>query len=98
VIDLLLLLLRPALKATEGGSRNPLHWLAAVVAFIFDVIIAHTTFRDFDVKPRPGEWTISQMLERLCMDFQHPEHMFFVALAKMINRRSPTRAHIKAVL
>ena len=98
MIDLLLVLLRPALLALEGGSRNPLHWLAALIAFPIDVLIAHTTFRALGVRPQGHEWTVSHMLERLCMDFQHPEHLFFVALARMINRRSPTRAHIKAVL
>ena len=98
MIDLLLILLRPALLALEGGSRNPLHWLAALIAWPVDVVIAHTTFRALGVSPRGHEWTVSDMLERLCMDFEHPEHSFFVGLAKMINRRSPTRSHIKAVL
>lgn len=98
MIDLLLLLLRPALLAVEGGSLNPLHWLAALVAFPVDVAIAHTTFRALGVKPKAHEWTVSDMLERLCMDFEHPEHRYFVETAKMINRRSPTKSHIKAVL
>ncbi len=98
MIDLLLCLLRPALKAVEGKSKNPLHWLAALVALPIDVLIAHTSFRELGVAPQKGEWTVSNMLERLCKETNHPEYLFFVETAKMINRRSPTKAHIKAVL
>ena len=62
MIDLLIVLLKPALAAVEGKSRNPLHWAAALVAFVFDVIIAHTTWIAIAGKPQKGEWTISQTL------------------------------------
>jgi hypothetical protein len=98
VIDLLIVLLVPALKAVDGKSRNPLHWLAALIAWPIDVFIAHTTWRGIAGPPQKGEWTISDTLERLCLDYQDPNRMFFVALAKYINRVSPTKNHIKAVL
>lgn len=94
---LFLILLRPALQAAEGGSRNPLHWLALIVAFLLDVIIAHTTWALVAGWPRKGEWTISHTLERLCKT-QGKRQQLFIELSKEINRHSPTGKHIKAVL
>lgn len=96
MIDLLIFLLRPALLCTEGGRW----WLApvALLAWVIDVILAHTTWALVAGWPRRNEWTISHTLERLCMKFDHPDHGLFVAIAKKINRISPTRSHIKAVL
>lgn len=94
MIDLLILLLKPALAAVEGKSRNPLHWLAALVAYVLDIAIAHTTWVALAGWPQRGEWTISQTLERLVLDTGHRDHALFVALAKRINRASPTGEHI----
>lgn len=94
MIDLLILLLKPALAAVEGKSRNPLHWLAALVAYVLDVLIAHTTWVALAGWPQRGEWTISQTLERLVQETAHPDHALFVELAKRINRESPTGKHI----
>lgn len=96
MIDLLLLLLRPALLAVEGGSRNPLHWLAAVVAGVVDVVIAHTTWAAVTGWPRRGEWTVSHTLERLCVTPGERQQLF-IEIARDINRVSPTGRHIKAV-
>jgi hypothetical protein len=93
---LFLILLRPALQAAEGGSRNPLHWLALVVAFLLDVILAHTTWALVAGWPRKGEWTISHTLERLCKT-TGPDRDLYIQIAMRINRESPTGAHIKAV-
>lgn len=93
---LLLLLLPGALRYTDGGERQFV--LHAVFALVLDVIVAHTTFAVIAGWPRKGEWTVSQMLERLCVEFSHPDRMLFVGLARHINRISPTREHIKAVL
>lgn len=99
MIDLLLLLLVPALKAVDGGSRHPVHILAAVLAGLLDILICHTTWREIAGKPLRGEWTISKTLERLCHpdNASHPEYDYFVSTARMINRRSPTKHHIKVL-
>ena len=96
MIDLLLILLKPALKATDAGSRNPIHILAALVAFPLDIILAHTTWALVAGWPREGEWTISHTLERLCV-VPGVDQQFFIELGKKINRVSPTGDHIKAV-
>lgn len=98
MIDLLIILLTPALKAVEGGSKNPLYWLCAVVAFLVDIAIAHTSWALVAGWPKKGEWTVSDTLERLCLEFDSADHHLFVQIAKRINRASPTGAHIKAVL
>ena len=98
MIDLLILLLVPALKCTDAGSRNPLHILAALIAWPLDLIIARTTFAAVAGRqPREGEHTVSDMLENLCHDFEHPDWMLFVQLAKKINRATGY-LHIKSVL
>ncbi len=93
---LLLKLLPGALRYTDGGERRFV--LLAAIVLVLDVIAAHTTFAVIAGRPRKGEWTVSQMLERLCVQWSHPDRMLFVALAQHINRISPTKDHIKAVL
>ena len=93
---LLFLLLPGALRYLDGGERQFV--LHAAIALVLDVIMAHTTFAAIAGWPNRDEWTVSQMLERLCVQWNHPDRMLFVALARHINRISPTRDHIKAVL
>lgn len=93
---LLLLLLPGALRYTDGGDRQFV--LLAAIALVLDVIVAHTTFAAIAGWPKRDEWTVSQMLERLCREFDHRDLLLFVALARHINRISPTKDHIKAVL
>lgn len=97
MIDILILLLVPALKAVDGGSRNPLHIFAALVAWPLDIIIAHTTWAATAGFPREGEWTISHTLERLCVT-PGADQQWYIELSKKINRVSPTGGHIKSVL
>lgn len=61
--------------------------------------LAHTTWAGFAGAPYPGEWTISDTLERLCdpINKGHPDYWLFVELARKINRVSPTGDHIKVV-
>ena len=94
MIDLLIILLKPALLAAEGGVR----WLLPVtfVAWLLDVLIAHTTWALIAGWPRRGEWTVSQTLERLCVT-PGPDQALYVELARRINRISPSGRHIKAV-
>lgn len=99
MIDLLIILLVPALKAVEGGSRNPLHWLCAVVAWPVDVIIAHTTWALVAGWPQEGEVTVSHTLERLAHpdNAAHPDYNLMRQIALKINRVTES-PHIKAVL
>jgi hypothetical protein len=97
MIDLLIFLLAPALKCTDGGSRNPLHILAALIAWPLDLIVARTSFRQVVGRgPQGNERTVSDMLETLCNDFYHPDWMLCVQIAKKINRATGY-PHIKAV-
>ena len=98
MIDLLILLLIPALKAVEGGSRNPAHWLCAVVAWPVDVIIAHTTWALVAGWPKAGEVTISHTLERLAhsTNSSDPDYQLYRQIALKINRATKSK-HIKVV-
>ena len=93
---ILTLLLRPALAAVDGGSRKPHHVLAALLAYLLDLIIARTTWRLIAGPLQPGERTISDSLERLCKDVNNPDWALYYALSLRINRASPTGKHIKA--
>lgn len=98
MMDLLLYLLEPALLWESNRKK---HWhltIHAIVALIVDVIAAHTSWAKIAGKPLKNEWTISNTLERLCKETEHPDYEFFVQLAKKINRLSPCKQHIKAVL
>lgn len=96
MIDLLLILLKPALRAAEGGSRNPLDWLCLLIAFPLDILLAHTTWALIAGWPRRSEITISHTLERLTQE-QHPNRLFYLELARWINRVSPSGKHIKSI-
>lgn len=96
MIFLFLLLLRPALLCVDGGSRKPHHIAAALVALVLDLIIARTTWRLFAGPLQGSERTISDSLERLCLDIHHPDWALFYSLARRINRLSPNGNHIKA--
>lgn len=93
---LFLLLLRPALMCVEGGSRKPHHMAAALVAWVLDIFIAHTTWRLLAGPLQGRERTISDSLERLCKDTDHPDWALFYSLSIYINRVSPTGEHIKS--
>jgi len=97
MIDLLILLLVPALKCVEGGSRYVFHILAALLAYPVDLIIARTTFRAVIGRgPQGKERTVSDMLETICHDPSHPDHQLCIEIAKKINRATGY-PHIKAV-
>ncbi len=95
MIDLLIILLKPALLCVEAKK----YWLfpIALVAWVIDMIIAHTTWALIAGMPKSGEWTISQTLNRLCKDKTHPDHQLFIQIAKKINQMSPTKNHIQGV-
>lgn len=98
MIDLLLLLLRPALWCADGGvwHRWVYMWPIVVVAWLVDIWIAHTTWRLIAGKPHKGEWTISDTLERLVLE-EGDNQVFYIWLALHINRVSPHGRHIKNV-
>lgn len=93
MIDLLILLLRPALRYVEGGEKRFI--LIALFAWIVDVTIAHTTFRAVAGKPLKTEWTVSDVVQRIANDNTHEDQLFFIELAKFLNKQSPTGKHIK---
>ena len=93
----LVLLLRPALQAVDGGSRKPSHVAAAMVAWAADLVTAHTVWALAVGGLKPGEWTVSDSLERLSVDMSNPNILYFRALAQYINSVSPTGKHIKAM-
>lgn len=98
MIDLLCLTLYPALL---WDSDRWGYWYllpVALFAWVVDIMLAHTLWPLIAGWPRRNEITISDTLERLCMDFTHPHHRLFVAIAKTINHLDPKRSHIKAVL
>lgn len=97
MIDLLLILLRPALLWESNKSRYWYLTPIALVAWVADMIAAHTTWVLMAGWPKPNEWTISHTLERLCKEFS-PDQIFYIALARKINRLSPSGRHIKAVV
>jgi uncharacterized membrane protein len=94
---IVVILLRPALACVDGGSRKPAHIAAALVAWVADLVAAHTTWAWFIGGLHPGEKTISDTLERLANEPGENQLEFF-QLSQAINRRSPTKAHIKVVL
>lgn len=95
----LVLLLKPALQAVDGGSRKPAHVAAAVVAWVADLVAAHTVWAWFIGGLHPGEKTISDTLERLAQhNMLDPDYLLYRELALFINRKSPTGRHIKAVI
>lgn len=100
MIDLLLLLLVPALKAVDGGSRHPAHIAAALAAWPLDILIARTTWRGIAGPLHKGEWTISDSLERLCHpdNAEHERYTLFCEIGREINRVSPTKRHIKILV
>jgi hypothetical protein len=88
-----------ALKAADAKSKNPLHITAALVAWVLDIILAHTAWALVAGWPKKGEMTISDTLERLCKteNATHPDYLLFVEIARKVNRVSPTGAHIWSV-
>jgi hypothetical protein len=94
-LRLFMWLLRPALMAVDGGSRNPLHVIAAVIALPLDVWLAHTIWETIAGKLQKGEWTISQSLNRLANDASNPRQHLFFAIAIEVNKISPTGKHVE---
>jgi hypothetical protein len=72
--------------------------VAAVLAWVLDLVIARLQWRAFAGPLQAGEKTISDSLERLCREEDNADRLLFVQIAKKVNRISPTGAHIRAVL
>ena len=89
-------LLPAALMCVDGGSRKPSHVAAAFIAYLIDLYLARTFWKDFAGPLQGAERTISDTLERLCLDVNNPDWPLYYSLAQRINRLSPTGAHIKA--
>jgi hypothetical protein len=95
----LIALLRPALMCVDGGSRKPAHIAAALVAWVADLVAAHTVWAWFIGGLHHGEKTISDTLERLAQhNMLDPNQPLYYQIGRYINRVSPTKNHIEAVL
>lgn len=97
MIDLLIILLRPALLWESNPSRYWYLTPIVFVAWVVDMVIAHTTWAVITGWPQKNEWTVSHTLERLCIT-PGEDLDLYLAIARKINRVSPTHDHIKAVL
>ncbi len=87
-------------KALLWDSNKSKYWyltIHALFAYVLDVFVAHTSWVDIAGKPLKGEWTISDTLERLCL-VPGDKQQLYIEIGKEINRHSPTKDHIKAVL
>ena len=96
MIDILILLLKPALLWESDKLKYWYLTPVALVAWIADMIAAHTVWALTAGWPKRGEWTISHTLERLCDQWAHPDCLLFIQISKKINRVAG-HAHIKAV-
>lgn len=97
MIDLLILLLKPALLWESDPKKYWYLTPVALIATVADIIAAHTTWRIIAGVPQHDEWTISHTLERLCLA-PGDDQVFYVSLARKINRMAPNGRHIKAVV
>lgn len=97
---LLVVLLRPALMCVDGKSTKLRHVVAALLGWVVDVLGALTWWRLIAGPRHPGEKTISDTLERLCVT-PGVRQPFFFEIAKEISRQGPVqvppKSHIKAV-
>lgn len=99
MIDLLCLLLKPSLLFLSDEEKYWYLFPATFIAYWVDRLLANTSFKWMVGRgPQNGEKTISDMLENLCADASHPDHLLFTQIALKINRIDPLRRHIKAVL
>lgn len=97
MIDILILLLKPALLWESNPRRFWYLTPLALIAQIADLLACHTAWACIAGWPQAHEWTISHTLERLCVE--HTEDQFFyIHLARKINRMAPGGRHIKAVV
>jgi len=95
--EILCVLLYPALLCISSPLRYFYLIPFVLGAWLIDCILCHTFWALAFGWPKHGEVTISDTLERLCLDFNNPDHELFVAIAKKINRVDPLHAHIRAV-
>ena len=98
MIDLLILLLRPAVACADNPKR---YWYLApiaILAWFVDIISAHTTWALVAGWPKAGEVTISHTLERLAhsTNSSDPDYQLYRQIALKINRATKSK-HIKAV-
>jgi hypothetical protein len=99
MLALFLKLLPAALQCVDAGSRKPHHVAAALIAWALDLLIVRSyAWRWFAGERKKGEKTISDMLERLCVDVNNKDWPLYYGLARKINRISPTGYHIKAAI
>ena len=96
MIDLLVLLLAPALLWESDPKRYWYLTPVALVAWLADMVAAHTSWAVIAGRPQHNEWTISHTLERLCQT-PGPDQQLYVELGRKINRVAPGGCHIKTI-
>ena len=79
-------LLRPALLCLDNPKKYWYLFWAPLPGWLADIFVAHTTWALVAGFPHIGEVTVSDTLERLCDDIDHPDHLLFVAVGLKINR------------
>lgn len=83
----------PAIRYADNPNRNP--WridlaLFAIFVWLCDIVVARLWFN-----PQGYERTVSDTLERLAVDKEHPHWWAHYCLAYYINVQSP--GHIKSI-
>ena len=96
--EILCLLLRPALLCVSDPKRYWYLTPVAVLAWLLDVVLCHTFWAIAFGWPQGRERTISDTLERLCVDWDNPYCGLHIQLGQAINHLCPTGDHIKAAM
>lgn len=96
MIDFLIIFLRPAVACADNPRK---YWYlipVAMLTWLVDVFIAHTTWALVAGFPKSGEITISNTLERLChpSNGMHEDYELFCQIGYKINRATNSN-HIK---
>lgn len=96
MIDFLIIFLKPAIKCSDNPRKYWYLLPLAVFAWIFDIVIAHTTWAIIAGWPKSNEFSISNTLERLCnpSNSDHEDYALFCQIGYKINRATNSN-HIK---
>ena len=87
MIDLLILLLIPALKFLDNSKKYWYFFWAPLPAWLVDLAIARTTFALVAGRgPQGRERTVSDMLENLGADITNPDQQLYLWIGRKINR------------
>jgi hypothetical protein len=94
--EILCILLMPALRFLDNPKKYWYFFWAPIPAWLVDFFLCHTFWALAFGWPKEGEVTISDMLERLCNEYEHPDNLLFIQIGLKINRVAGF-AHIKTL-